>query len=219
MGCTVGQGGNLLHDLAGPGLFNDKDQRNRICINLVRRLDPLLAQIIQDPVQGAVLDGDPQPGAQAHADFGRVVQGVFGGFGIGPDQSPGAQQGAAEITGDHDQDIGAAAAVNDLEDGQARGPGRLAVVRRPGLFLLLADDPGVAVVPGVIIFLTDLLQKGNRFFFGFHMDCLGDKTGFFLHIFALSVFVDGQIFSGHLLFPAFSAVLSGSGTKRYKSLN
>ena len=112
-----------------------------------------------DSVWGASERLDVQRPALNDADKGDR----FGdGRAVGTNQSAGAKFGAAEVAGDHGQDIGKFPVAENLQHGDAGGTRRLAIIARSLQTALGSDAPGRTDVTGIPISLAGRIDRQAR---------------------------------------------------------
>lgn len=147
------------------------------------------------PLEEGICAGHVPQRPQAHGADAHGGQGVLGSLGIGPGQSPGPQQHAAEVPCHHAAYVGDALPLEHVQHGLARRALGLPVVGVADHAALL-QQIAPAVVAGVVVALLHLLDALPGLCLGLHPPDVADEAGSLLRERALPVF-KGHPIGGH----------------------
>ena len=173
---------------AGNELFRParRERRPQADVRAVRRVPHHAAaggDLQLHPLEEGICAGHVPQRPQAHGADAHGVQGVLGSLGIGPGQSPGPQQHAAEVACDDHDEVGQSAVLQDLQGRRTRCFGRFAVV---GIALPapLPQAVGIDIVAGGAVGRAYLLEEGHGLFLAVCKGELRNEAALLLFVFS-----------------------------------
>ena len=135
-----------------------------------------------DVVHGEVAEVDVDAEVDGLFDDVGMAEGIGSGFAVGVDEPGDAEFDAAEVADDDDEDVGEPVGEDLPVDGFAGGGGGFSVVVCAEAGVFSPQLPGVAVVPGIVVFFFEPGEDGTYFFFVRHREGEGDEAAAFFFV-------------------------------------
>ena len=164
----------------GEGLADEEFERALEVELLVEGFDVEVFQQAHDVVHGLVFEAEAVAGVDGFFDDGGVVDGVAGSGLVGVGQAAGTEEDATEVAYDNNQCVSQVGREELSVDGAAAGTGGFSVVVGAEGVLAWAEDVGVAVVAGVEVVLTQLVEVHLHLVEGADGVGKGEELGAFL---------------------------------------
>ena len=149
-----------------------------VCEGTVQDADILVFDVIFKAADRGVGEGHGIAGIRRIGDDGRRLHGIGERAAVGPCEAARTELDAAEVAGDDREYIRELSHLEHMEHGVSRRALRLAVIARFLKDALCTDAPCVAVVRGVLVFLSEISECLLCFLFRVDRQDVRDKDRF-----------------------------------------